>query len=323
MDVTFRQIRSFLAVARCGSFTQAAQLLHLSQPALTIHIKQLEAALGLKLFDRSTHHVRLTRAGTSFVPVIGRVVTELDNAIASARKVRAKRQEVVRFACFPSFAATMIPRAIAEFRQTHPHVSFVIRDVAARSVVAMTRSEEVDFGICDYDPSATDLDSFPLLEDEMYVVYPRNHAIGKLRRTTLKAVIEHPLVLLNTDSNARRLIDEAIAGAGFFAMPAAEAAYMSTALAMVEAGLGLTILPQLAINLRAHPDLRSRRIDDTPFIRPISVITKKNYFVPPAARAFTKVLVAVCGRYTTEQTAAARNGGPRQSGAYRANLFPL
>lgn len=321
MDVTFRQIRSFLAVARCGSFTQAAQLLHLSQPALTIHIKQLETALGLKLFDRSTHHVRLTHAGTSFVPVIGKIVGEFENAISSARKLPAKRQEIVRFACFPSFAATLIPQAIAEFRTTQPQVSFVIRDVAARSVVAMIRSEEVDCGICDYDPSATDLDSAPLLEDEMHVVYPRTHPLGKLRRTTLKAVIEHPLVLLNTDSNARSLIDAAIAAAGYFVMPAGEAAYMSTALAMVQAGLGLTILPQLAINLRAHPDLRSRRIDDTPFIRPISLITKKNYFVPPAARAFTKTLVAVCARYVAAE-GAPRNGKSGRSGVYRGNLFP-
>lgn len=321
MDVTFRQIRSFLAVARCGSFTQAAQLLHLSQPALTIHIKQLEIALGLKLFDRSTHHVRLTRAGTSFVPVISKIVGEFEHAIASARKLPAKAQETVRFACFPSFAATLIPRAIGEFRETHPHVSFVIRDVAARNVVAMTRSEEVDCGICDYDPSATDLDSAPLLEDEMHVVYPRHHALGKLNRTTLKSVIEYPLVLLNADSNARSLVDAAVSAAGYFVMPAGEAAYMSTALALVEAGLGVTILPQLAINLRAHPDLRSRRIDDTPFIRPISVITKKNYFVPPAARAFTEVLIAVCGRYMAEQ-AGSGPGGRRRRGAYRGTLSP-
>lgn len=297
MNVTLRQVRSFLAVARCGSFTRAAQLLHLSQPALTIHIKQLEEELGIRLFDRSTHHVRLTPAGTSFMPIIQNAINGFENAIASASKLCSQQEEIIRLACFPSFAAAVLPFALSAFRKTNPQVSFLVRDVGARSVVAMIRSEEVDCGICHHDTSATDLHCRLLLQEEIRVVYPHDHPVAALPRLTLEAVIEHPLVLLNGDSDTRSLIDAAIAGAGYLIFPAAEAEYVSTAVALVEGGLGLTILPQMAINLDAHPRLRSRPIEDTPLMRPVGVATKRNYFVSPAARAFMDVLVKVSGEY--------------------------
>lgn len=297
MNVTLRQIRSFLAVARCGNFTRAAQLLHLTQPALTIHIKQLEEELGIRLFDRSTHHVRLTPAGTSFMPVIQNAINGFEKAIASASKLSAQQEEVIRLACFPSFAAAVLPFAISAFRKANPQISFLVHDVGARNVVAMIRSEEVDCGVCHHDTSATDLHCRLLLEEEIRVVYPHDHPVSALPVLTLEAVIEHPLVLLNGASDTRSIIDAAIAGAGYLVFPAAEAEYVSTALALVEGGLGLTILPQMAINMNAHPKLRSRPLHDTPLIRPVGVATKRNYFVSPAARAFMDVLVQVSEEY--------------------------
>jgi len=302
MNVTLQQIKSFLAVARCGSFTRAAQLLHLSQPALTIRIKQLETELGVKLFDRSTHFVRLTPAGTSFMPIIQNAVNGFENAIAAASKLCAQQEEVIRLACFPSFVATVLPKAIRLFRKGNPQITFLIHDVSARTVVAMVRSEEVDCGVCHHDTSSTDLHCQLLLQEEMSVVYPLGHPVGALKKATLEAVIQHPLVLLDGDSDSRTRIDAAIAGAGYLIAPAAEAAYMSTALALVEAGLGITILPKMAINLKVYPNLRKRSIEDTRLIRPVGIATKRNYFVSPAARAFIETLRAVSAEYKGEDT---------------------
>jgi DNA-binding transcriptional LysR family regulator len=94
--------------------------------------------------------------------------------------------------------------------------------------------------------------------------------------------------------------------------PAAEAAYMSTALALVEAGLGITILPRMAINLKAYPELRVRSIGDIRLIRPIGVATKRNYFVSPAARAFMETLQAVSGAYMRSPEAAGSSTGERE-----------
>lgn len=314
MNVTLRQVRSFLAVARCGSFTRAAQMLHLSQPALTIHIKQLETELGLRLFDRSTHHVRLTAAGTSFMPIIQSAISGFENALTSAARLSSRQEEFIRLACFPSFAAAVLPLAIIAFRSQHPGVSFQIRDVSARAGLAMVRSEEVDCAICHHDNSATDLHCHPLLQEGMYVVYPRNHPIDTLERLTLEAVVDEPLVLLNGDSDSRARIDAAIAGAGYLVFPAAEAEYMSTALGLVEGGLGVTILPRMAINLKAHPQLRARAIDDTPLIRPIGIATKRNYFVSPATRAFIDVLTSISADYMKDNGPAAIVSAPVEDG---------
>jgi len=296
MNVTLRQIRSFLAVARCGSFTRAAELLHLSQPALTVHIRQLEQELDLKLFDRSTHHVKLTPAGMSFMPMMQNALGGFEHAIASISQMASQQDEIIRLGCFPSFAAAVLPTAIRKFREQHAKVSFLVFDTSARNVVAMVRSEEIDCGICHHD-SAADLLCRPLLREPMHVVFPEGHPIGQAQEVRIEDVIKNPLVLLDGESDSRTRIDAAISGAGYLVFPAAEAAHMSTALALVQSGLGITILPLMAFNGDAVPDLRSRPIAGIPLIRPIGIATKRNHVVSPQTRAFIDVLAEVSEGY--------------------------
>ena len=120
MTPSLAQIRSFVAIAKSGSFTRAARAVHLSQPALTVQIRQLEQALNVKVLDRNTRSVRLTRVGEELVPVLERLLHELDTVVAEARGLAAMRHGIVHVACLPSFAATILPAAIVAFRAHHP-----------------------------------------------------------------------------------------------------------------------------------------------------------------------------------------------------------
>jgi DNA-binding transcriptional LysR family regulator len=294
MNVTLMQINAFLTVARFGSFTKAAQLLHLSQPALSVQIQQFEEGLGLRLFDRNTRHVDLTRAGRDLAPLLQRLMQEFEAVVVNAQDISGKRQGIVRFGCLPSLASTYIPEAMAQFRKVHPQVSFVLRDAVGRRIVSMVRADEVEFGITDGEPNWPDFETFELSQDEMQVVFPNSHPIARRKKVTLSEIAEYPLVFLDPETNSRIMLDDALAAVNRLVMPACEVTYISTAVGMVRAGLGLAILSSLSIratNLKSISDVRSRRIDDPAFVRRISLIKKAGRSLTPSAQAFVDLLI--------------------------------
>ena len=289
--MTLRQVRAFVVVARFSSFTRAADLLHLTQPALTVQIRQLEQALGVKLFDRSTRAVELTRTGRELLPVLERLLGEFDAVVVSTREMAAMRYGTVRMAALPSVAATVLPPLIARFKQRHPHIRITVRDSVGERINAMVREEIVDFGIgSDVEPDA-ELETIPLFEDEMRAVVPASHPLGKQTEVILDRLIEEPLILMDTGSSVRSLVDRAFADRGHLAVPAYEVTYMSTAIGLVRAGLGIAILPSTAIELRLETELPSLSIQEPILHRSITLVLKVGRSLPPAAEALRDMLI--------------------------------
>jgi len=294
MDISMRQVRAFVSVAHLKSFTRAAALLHVSQPALTVQIRKLEESLGIRLLDRNSRTVDITRVGRELLPVFQRVLHELDSVIMDTKALATQQHGVVRIAALPSFAAGLLPAIISRFRRSNPRMSFVVRDVIASRVNAAVRSEEVDIGITGGELSDPDLDVLHLTHDQMHVVFPSQHPLQRKRRITLEDLAELPLVLMDADTSVRAIVDRAFVAAGRLPIPACEAIYMMTAVGMVKAGLGVAVLPASAKEVRAEPSLKSRKIDDPAFARPIAVIKKRNRTLPPAAQLFVEqILVAM------------------------------
>src|SRR5439155_23774703 len=117
-----RHIRGFLAVARLGNFTRASAALHVSQPALTVQIRQLEGALGVSLFDRDRRRVSLAQVGRSLLGSLERVLVDLETVMSTSRDIAAGRRGVVTVAALPSVAAALLPKTIKKFAERHPGV---------------------------------------------------------------------------------------------------------------------------------------------------------------------------------------------------------
>lgn len=281
-----RQVRAFVSVAHLKSFTRAAALLHVSQPALTVQIRKLEESLGIRLLDRNSRTVDITRVGRELLPVFQRVLHELDSVIMDTKALATQQHGVVRIAALPSFAAGLLPAIISRFRRSNPRMSFVVRDVIASRVNASVRSEEVDIGITGGELSDPDLEILHLTHDQMHVVFPAQHPLGRKRKITLEDLAELPIVLMDSETSVRSIVDGAFVAAGRLPIPACEAIYMMTAVGMVKAGLGVAVLPASAKEVKAEPSLKSRVIDDAAFARPIAVIKKRNRTLPPAAQLF-------------------------------------
>jgi DNA-binding transcriptional LysR family regulator len=294
MNVTLAQMRAFIAVSRYGSFTLAAEALHRTQPAVTMQIKQLEQELALKLFDRTTRRLRLTASGLELVAPLSAMLQQLDSVVGTAQDLRDLRTGVVRIGCLPSAAATFLPPQIARFRSRYPRISFALQDALGSRVIAMIKSGEVEFGITDIKPDDSDLEGTPLLVEQMCALYMKGHPLDDADTVDVEELAGHDLILMAPGSNARRIVDLAFANDGRVAVPACEANYMSSAVGMAQAGLGVALLPLSGFNPRIDAQLRTRPVEAPEFSRTIALVRLKRKTLSPAAEAFFALLLQDC-----------------------------
>jgi DNA-binding transcriptional LysR family regulator len=291
MTYSLPQLRAFLTLADERSFTRAAKRLHISQPALTVQIRNLESSFGVKLFDRDRHGATLTSLGAELIPRLRRLLFDLDGAMSEARDAAKGRRGTIRIAALPSFSAGRLPDVIARFRAANPAIGFVIRDAIASKVVTAVRTEAVDLGVTAGLELHADVEIVHEAADRLCVVFPQRHPLGARRKVTLSDLANFPLVLMDPETSVRAIVDAAFVSSGRVIRPAAEATYMMTAVGLVRAGLGITILPASAKEIDAEPTLRARLIDDARFSRTISLIKRRKRTLPPVCEAFLKELI--------------------------------
>lgn len=292
MSVNLRHLEAFVAVARLCSFTRAARLLNVSQPALTVQIRQLEETLTVRLLDRNTRSVRLTRVGEELAPVFERLLAEIDGVVAGAKELSSVSKGVVRVAALPSIAATLLPRVIAAFRKQHPGVSVVVRDRVEQQVVSMVREEEVDLGIGSPGDAETGLDFTLLFKDHMSLVMSAGSPLLRKKQIGLKDLAGFPLILLGAESSVRHLLNRALDSLGVSVTPEYEVTLMSTVAGMVRAGLGVAVLPSVALEMGELTGLRSRPLREPMLTREIGVLRRSGRTLSPAAESFLHLLTS-------------------------------
>ncbi len=294
IDLNLRQLQTFVTVARLGSFTRAAQLLHLSQPALTKQIRQLEETLSVRLFDRNTRTVELTRIGKELAPVVDQLLRELDGIVVNTKGLAEKSRGVIRVAALPSICSTILPRAVAGFKESYPGISVILKDILAGRLVTMVKAEEVDFGIGSLNGTDPEVQFTPLLTDRIVVFFRSGSALERKKIVGLSDLVGLPLILMDKESSVRRLVDRAFESIGEFATPAFEATYMATAAGMVKAGLGVALLPSTVFETGNLTGLDSRPIKHPALTRELGIIQKAGRSLTPAAESFLKSLKAAC-----------------------------
>lgn len=291
MDLNLRDIRAFIAVAQTGSFTRAAVRLHLSQPALTVQIRRLEETVGVRLFDRNSRNVALTPTGRELLPLLQKSLHDMEHVLIDARALGDGSSGTVRIACLPTFAASVLPELIQQVKAAVPRAGFHVRDAVAGVVETLVRNEEVDIGLTGGELNDAEIDVLYAGADHLVAVLPAGHALARRKRVSLTDLASVPLVLTAQGTSVRAVVDGAFASGGCTPEIACEPTYMMTAVAMVRAGLGVTILPASAREVRAEPELRVRPIDHDAFLRPIALIKKRGRTLPPITQTFVATLL--------------------------------
>jgi len=290
MDLNLRDIRALVAVAEAGSFTRAAERLHLSQPALTVQIRRLEEAVGARLFDRNSRNVSLTATGRELLPLLRKSLQDMDSVLRDARALGEGESGTVRVACLPTFAASVLPELVIEMKREVPRVVFQIRDVVASTVNALVRNEEADIGLTGGEVLDPMLEVLQTGVDRLVVVCPQAHPLARKRRIGLNDLAQAPLVLTAQGTSVRAVVDAALRESRDPLDIACEPMYMMTAVAMVRAGLGVTILPETAREVRAEAGLVVRKIDHPAFVRSIAIVKKRGRTLPAITEKFVKLM---------------------------------
>ncbi|WP_201316508.1 LysR family transcriptional regulator [Dyella sp. EPa41] len=246
MNISLRQLRAFLAVARQQHFRRAAESLHLSQPAVSRHIAELESELGLKLFDRNTREVVPTEAGRYLESAIGRVLDELEGVLAHVHSESERRRGKVHVASVPTLSAGLMPQCIAECTRRYPELVIQLHDQAQTMVLDSVRGGEVDFGLAIEPPDTGEFDSELVLHDPFVLVCRPDHPLAALDRVPWRKLQGQPLILLDYSSGSRRLIDQVFARRGVEPTVLQQTGHTHTAFRMVEAGLGISVSPALS-----------------------------------------------------------------------------
>jgi DNA-binding transcriptional LysR family regulator len=290
MNITFRQLRAAAAVADKGSFTRAADSLHLTQSACSGLVRDLETELGVRLFDRTTRRVALTAAGREFLAAARRTLGDLEDAVGDVQALAARQRGRVTVAAPPLLAATVLPRAIAGFRAAHPDIQVVLQDVPTDEIVTRIRSGGADLGIGTFDPAEDGVAQTLLARDRLRLFCPPDHALATRKPVPWRALQGETLVGLVRASDVRRLTEEALGRAGLVARPAYEVTQMATAIALVDAGAGLAVLPAYAERYTRLFNVVSRPLVSPVVPRDISLLAAQDRSLSPAAEGFAEAL---------------------------------
>jgi LysR family carnitine catabolism transcriptional activator len=290
MTADLKHIEAFLAVARQGHFTRAAAALHVSQPALTVQVRQLEEALGLKLFDRNNRHVRLTQAGRDLVAPFERLTLDLASIVKHAHDLAAVRRGVVVVAALPSVAAGALPRAIGALSARHPAIHVRVRDEIAGRVLELVRAGEVDFGIGTLVRPDPEVTHEPMFTDRLCAFARIDHPLARRRSIRLRELGPHPLIVTGQDTSVRQIIERTLEQERLPIRIAQEATYMTTAIGMVQAGLGIAILPESALMPGAGQGVRMLPIREPDLTRHVGLLRRNERSLSPAAQRLLEVM---------------------------------
>lgn len=288
--MTVKQLRAFLAVARTLSFARAGELVHLSQPALSLAIKKLEESLGGPLLIRTTRTLSLTPEGRALYTRGQRLLAEWDNTEEELQQRFSLQRGKVALAAMPSFAGTLLPRGLLAYRRHHPNIRVEVHDVIAEQVVEMVREGRIELGIT-FDPGPSEELSFlPLFDDELIGVLPPDHpdsGAGELRWSRL---LQYDFITLQRPSGVRLWMESQLAQHGLVPRVILDTHQLVTVGRMVGTGLGVGAVPSLCRQQMEEVGGECVRLVEPVISRPVGILTRRRYGLSVAAAEMLEVL---------------------------------
>src|SRR5215469_1029168 len=252
MNIDALGLAAFLAIAEEGRFQKAADSLHITQTALTRRLQNLEAMLGVKLVERTTRAVALTRIGSDLLPQARRLLSDLSNALSEIQKSgRAHRGDIV-IACVPTAGVQFLPQVIQEYASRYPQNRVKILDHASAGVVDAILRREAEFGINIGGTHHPELSAMPLLQDRFVLICRDDHPLADRKSVPWKQLGSYPLIFAGEVSGNRPLLDVALERTDVTLRSHFEVQRSSTAVGLVAEGVAAAVVPSLAIQRGAY-----------------------------------------------------------------------
>jgi DNA-binding transcriptional LysR family regulator len=263
MEFTSRQLRALLLVAQHRSFTRAAEALFITPSGLSLLIRELETQLGFRLFDRTTRHVALTAQGNHFLVTAKRNLGEFDAAIARISNTAQEASQLLSIGAPPLIAANILPQAIQEFREHRPNLRIQLLETSFQAILEGVQAGRLDIGIGIF-RRAPGIRRTSFFRFSLMVIRPDNDSSLRSTSTTWSALKQESLISLPPTGPVQQLVDKHLAQAGIVSQPNIVLASLDTQIAMVEAGMGIAVIPSFGLLV-----CRNRRVTMSRLINPV------------------------------------------------------
>ncbi|WP_423199476.1 MULTISPECIES: LysR family transcriptional regulator [unclassified Cupriavidus] len=290
MNLSVKHLRAFVALATHRNFTRAAQACHLSQSAFSTLVQTLEENAGVRLFERTTRHVELSADGRRFEEVARRLLADFEDAFADLRDHAERRKGRVAIAALPSLAGGDLPPLLAAFRQRYPGIALELYDQLADGCIDLVRRGQADFALAPAPAHDDDLRIEALVHDNFHLVCPADHPLARRRRVPPQALAGLPFIQLSRTSSVRQHLDAALHPLRLNGVMEVE--HLATVAALVEAGLGVSVVPALALFQFRREGLAIRPLQMPNLVRDICLVRLRERGDSSAAAALIECLRA-------------------------------
>ncbi len=293
LNITIRQLRVFEAVARLGSFTRAASELHLTQPAVSMQIKQLEENLGVPLFDHLGRKIFLTDAGNELYHTsrtIGRQLDQTEEYLQNLKGVQQGHLNILVASTANSFATNLL----ATFIERHPEITFSLDVTNRQHLLQALTANEPDLVIMGQPPQQLDLVAEAFMENPLVVVVGKKHPLYRRRsRLTPEQLQQQRFMLREQGSGTRTALERFFSSRGLTLHAPLEFGSNETIKQAVQAGLGLALVSLHTIRLELQAKvMRVLEVEDLPIRRQWHLVYRKGKRLLPVAEAFRQFVLA-------------------------------
>ncbi len=285
------ELAAFVAVAERMNFRAASEALFISPSALSRRIDRIEAALGVRLLDRTTRRVSLTEDGEQFLVHASEALSALSHAISDVGDRAVRRSGLVTIACIPSVANHLLPTVLAQFAQTHPDVRIKLLDQSAPAVLKSVVERQADFGVNFLGAQEPSIDFTAIVKERYVLAVPPLHRLADQRSVGWDELVDDRFISLAADSGNRMLLDNAVAQAKARPATHLEVNHVEGAMALVRAGLGVSAIPRLALAGSSTAELIGIPLVRPSVSRTLGLISRKGHQLPPHAAALSRLLV--------------------------------
>lgn len=290
INYDLHDLQAFVAVAERASFRQAADDLFLSQSALSRRIEKLEEGLGVKLFERTTRRVQLTNVGQAFLLNVRTALDGLEDAVLGVADLAAHRTGTVTLACVPSAVWHFLPEVLKEFSERFPRIRVRVHDESAQDVLNLVLAGEADFGINFTGAEDAEIVFEPIYKERYVLAMRHDHRLAKRKSLNWKDLAGERFVSVAKSSGNRSVIDAALAGVEKHPAIFCEVNHVSGVLALVEAGMGVAVVPGLSVLPERPGSIVGVPLVNPAIHRTLGLISKRNHSMAPAARTLFDML---------------------------------
>ena len=295
MNVNLKLLQAFIEVAEHSSFRRAAEEIGRTQSAVSMQIRQLEDQLGLRLFQRTTRQVRLTAEGAKLLTHVRSAMSELMTGLRQADGLAATHRGRVALACAPSLAGSRLPAVMSAFQAAFPGAQVEVRELPMAGILDCVRAQDVDFGLGPTPPAGAAVLFRPLMEDPICALASPG-LLPARPRAGLRLVTRHPLVMM---AGLREAVEDAANSQGLTLSIRYQAQQILTVAGLVEARLGIGIVPRVAAEALAGGPLQVLPLGVAKgmpgLVRQVGILTRRGSTLSPLAVELERIVAGVLG----------------------------